>query len=412
MSRRDSIKILFLTSSYPRHTHDVAAVFLRYFAESLVGQGNQVHVLAPADGKSTTTIDGAITVHRFQYFPRRWQKLAYGSGIMPNLSRAPWLWLQVPFYVTAMLWALLRLLRQEKFDLLHAHWLLPQGLIAIVAKTIHPMPLVTTAHGADAFALQGRLNAWIKRLVVAKSDAWTANTVATFSAVGAPMSTSPTRVIPMGVDIGRFANGDRNALRPLLAENDFLLLFVGRLVEKKGVDDLLRALVLLPADLKPRTRLWIVGDGDRRAALEKAAVESAIDKQVRFWGMVPNQDLPNFYAAADLFVAPSTEARSGDSEGQGVVLLEAFAARLCVLASRSGGIDAVVRDRHTGILVQPNRPQELAAAIEQLMRNSALRTTLAANAYDAVKERYDWQRIAGEFDKLYREFIPSAGQHN
>ena len=213
MSRRDSIKILFLASSYPRHKHDVAAVFLRYFAESLVGQGNQVHVLAPADGKSTTTIDGAITVHRFQYFPRRWQKLAYGSGIVPNLSHSPWLWLQVPFYVLAMLWTLLRLLRQENFDLLHAHWILPQGLIGILAKTIHPIPLVTTAHGADAFAFKGRLNSFIKRLVVSKSDAWTANTAATFSAVGDQISMSPARLIPMGVDIDRFANGDRKALR-------------------------------------------------------------------------------------------------------------------------------------------------------------------------------------------------------
>src|SRR5512147_1443913 len=160
MSRRESIKVLFLASSYPRDEHDVAAVFLRYMAESLVAHGNQVHVLAPADGKSATTIDGAITVHRFQYFPQRWQKLAYGSGIVPNLSHSPWLWLQVPFYVIAMLWALLRLLRQEKFDLLHAHWLLPQGLIGILAKTIHPIPLVTTAHGADVFALKDRLNAW------------------------------------------------------------------------------------------------------------------------------------------------------------------------------------------------------------------------------------------------------------
>jgi glycosyltransferase involved in cell wall biosynthesis len=412
MSRRDSIKILFLTSSYPRHTHDVAAVFLRYFAESLVGQGNQVHVLAPADGKSATAIDGAITVHRFQYFPQRWQKLAYGSGIMPNLSRSPWLWLQVPFYLLAMLWTLLRLLRRERFDVLHAHWILPQGLIGVVAKTIHPIPLVTTAHGADAFALKGRLNSFIKQLVISRSDAWTANTSATSSAVGNKVSTPPARVYPMGVDIERFANGDRTALRALAAENDFLLLFVGRLVEKKGVDDLLRALALLPAVLKQRVRLWIIGDGDRRAALEKTAVDLAVDKQVRFWGMVRNQDLPNFYAAADLFVAPSTVARSGDSEGQGVVFLEAFAARLCVLATRSGGIDAVVHDRHTGILVRPNQPQEIAAAIEQLMCNAALRTTLAANAYDEVKERYDWHHIAGEFDKLYREFIPSAGHHN
>jgi glycosyltransferase involved in cell wall biosynthesis len=406
-TRPTQLKVLFLASSYPRNESDSAAVFLRYLAEALAARGVEVHVLAPADGKSTSTIEAGIIVHRFQYFPAPWQKLAYGSGIMPNLSRSPWLWLQVPFYVLAMTYRLLRLLRQERFDLLHAHWIVPQGLIGVLAKTIHPIPLVATAHGADAFAFKGRLNKFIKRLVVAKSDAWTANTPATSSAIDDNTSARSARIIPMGVDLARFATGDRAALRTLVAEETFLLLFVGRLVEKKGVDDLLRALALLPTALKQRTALWVVGDGDRKPALEKAAKDFAIDEQTRFWGMVRNQELANFYAAADLFVAPSVEAQSGDTEGQGVVFLEAFAARACVLATRVGGIDAVVRDRRTGILVQPNQPKELALAIEKLNNDPALRATLVENAYAEVNQRYDWQRIAGEFDKLYREILSS-----
>jgi len=408
MSRPPPLKILFLTSSYPRHEHDVASVFLHYFASSLVARGNQVHVLAPAEGKDGVAADGAITVHRFQYFPQRWQKLAYGSGIMPNLNRSPLLWLQVPFYVLSMLWALVRLMRQEKFDVLHAHWILPQGLIAIVVKTIQPIPLVTTAHGADAFALKGRLNGFVKRLVISTSDAWTANTEATAAAVQTNYSRTSARIIPMGVEIERFSNGDRSTLRGLVDQSEFLLLFVGRLIEKKGVDDLLRALALLPAAFRSRTRLWIIGEGDLRSTLEKTAVDCAIDQQVRFWGVVRNQDLPDYYAAADLFIAPSIEARSGDTEGQGVVLLEAFAARLCVIATRCGGIDAVVRDQHTGILVPPNDPKRIAAAIETLITDTALRTRLADNAFAEVRERYDWQYIAGEFDKLYRELVSSA----
>ena len=410
MSRRQPLKILFLTSSYPRDEQDVASVFLRYFAEALAARGNEIHVLAPADGYSDSKQEGNIHVHRFQYFPLHWQKLAYGSGMMPNLGRSPCLWLQVPFYALAMTYRLLRLLGQEKFDLLHAHWILPQGLIGVLAKTIHPIALVTTAHGADAFALKGWLKKFIKRLVVAKSDAWTANTPATSSAIDDWTSARPVRIIPMGIDIARFANGNRAVLRALLAEENFLLLFVGRLVEKKGVDDLLRALAILPPALKQRTVLWIVGDGDRRPALEKAARDLAIDGQTRFWGMVPNQELANFYAAADLFVAPSVEAKSGDTEGQGVVFLEAFAARTCVLATRVGGIDAVVRDQHTGILVQPNQPKDLALAIAKLMNDSALRATLVESACAEVKNHYDWQRIAGEFDKLYREILSSPRQ--
>ncbi len=403
-------KVLFLASSYPRNEQDSAAVFLRYLAEALAARGYQVHVLAPADGKSETTLEGQVIVRRFQYFPLRWQKLAYGSGIIPNLKRSPWLWLQVPCYALAMTLALRRLLRQERYDVLHAHWIMPQGPIGVLAKKIYSIPLITTAHGADAFALQGWLSRLIKRMVVAQSDAWTANTPATSRAIDSDTAPRPVRVIPMGVDSARFANGDRAALRTLVAEDNFLLLFVGRLVEKKGADDLLRALALMPAALKRRIVLWIVGEGDQKPALEKAAKNLAIDGQTRFWGMVGNQDLPNFYAAADLFVAPSIEAQSGDTEGQGVVLLEAFAARACVLATHVGGIEAVVRDQCTGILVQPNQPKEIAFVIEKLMNDAPLRKTLVDNAYAEVKERYDWQRIAGEFDKLYREFLPSPRQ--
>src|SRR5262245_49788530 len=409
MTQRFPPKVLFLSSSYPRNKSDTASVFLRYLAEALATRGNEIHVLAPAAGKSETKVECRVIVHRFQYFLARWQKLAYGSGIMPNLKRAPWLWLQVPFFLMAMTWSVLRLLREERFDLLHAHWIVPQGLIGALAKKLNHVPLISTAHGADAFDLRGGFNGFLKRLAVSASDAWTTNTPATSKAIERQAS-MPPHVIPMGVNIDLFANGDRARLRRLVPENTFLLLFVGRLVEKKGGDDLLRALALLPPALVQRTLLWIVGDGDRKLALEQGAKDLGVDQKVRFWGLVSNQDLPNFYAAADLFIAPSIEASSGDTEGQGVVFLEAFAARVCVLATRVGGIDAVVHDHVTGLLVPPNQPKELALAIEKLLNDSALRQTLVSNAFAEVKERYDWQTIATEFEKLYRAVWDSLGR--
>ena len=409
MTRQHPLKVLFLTSSYPRNESDTAAVFLRYLAGELAARGLQVHVLAPADGRSESKTEGKLIVHRFQYFPARWQKLAYGSGIMPNLKRSPRLWLQVPFYLLAMTLSLLRLLRVERFDVLHAHWIVPQGLIGALARKIFSVPLITTAHGGDAFALQGWFSRLIKRQVVANSDAWTTNTSATSKAIE-PGASTPPHVIPMGVDIARFANGERAALRRSLPDDQFLLLFVGRLVEKKGCDDLLRALALLPPALGQRTTLWIVGDGDQKTILEKTATDLGIDRQMRFWGAVSNQNLPDFYAAADLFIAPSIEARSGDTEGQGVVILEAFAARAGVLATRIGGISSMVRDQATGLLVEPGNPRALAAAIDQLLNDLELRKRLADNAFAEVTARYSWARIAGEFEKLYREVLGSLGR--
>src|SRR5688572_13105772 len=381
MSEQHGLKVLFLTSSYPRSPEDTASVFLRYLAEHLADRGLEVHVLAPADTSSGTTFEGKVTVHRFQYFPSRHQRLAYGSGIMSNLQRSPWLWLQVPFFVLAMAYSLLRMIGREQIHLVHAHWILPQGLIGVVAKYLRHVPLVTTVHGADAFTLRGGLASALKRFFVAHSDAWTANTPATLCAVDPAAITPRVHVIPMGVDTDLFASGDPAGLRQHLPGQGFLLLFVGRLVDKKGCRSLLEGFSLLPPALRNRTTLWIVGDGEQRSQLEQTTKDLGLAQKVRFWGAISNQRLPEFYAAADLFVAPSIEAASGDTEGQGVVILEAFAGRACVLATRIGGIDAVVQEDVTGGLVAFNRPRDLARAMEKLLNNPDLRARLVNNAF-------------------------------
>src|ERR1041385_4697329 len=101
------LKILMVASSYPRAADDTASIFLRYLAESVARRGHDVRVLVPAESAGGVRLEGSVRVHRFPYLPAKWQKLAYGSGIMPNLRRAPWLWLEVPFFTAAMTAALL-----------------------------------------------------------------------------------------------------------------------------------------------------------------------------------------------------------------------------------------------------------------------------------------------------------------
>jgi glycosyltransferase involved in cell wall biosynthesis len=398
------IKILLLASSYPRSRADSASIFLRQFAEKLSARGIDVHVLAPSDGKTDTTLEGMVTVHRFQYRPVCLSHgLAYGSGIVANLKQNPWLWLQVPFFLMSMIFALGRLIRSEQPDVIHAHWILPQGLIAVLIKYLYKIPVVVTAHGADAFAFRGQLANSLKRFAVAKSDAWTTNTRATGEAIGLAASLPAPDIIPMGVDVEQFSGGNPTSLRGELRSDDFLVLFVGRLVEKKGCYDLLEAFSLLPNDLRARTSLWIVGQGAEYDGLHAFATRLGIRPKVRFGGAVSNHRLPDFYAAADLFVAPSIQAESGDTEGQGVVFLEAFAARRCVLSTRVGGIAEVVTDGATGLLVEPNAPRQLAAAMESLLSDAALRNRLAENGFQRVTQRYGWEKIAAAFETLYRK---------
>jgi len=149
----------------------------------------------------------------------------------------------------------------------------------------------------------------------------------------------------------------------------------------------------------------VIGDGEHRTRLEEYAKNLGVSQKTRFWGRISNHLLPDFYAAADLFVAPSVEAQSGDTEGQGVVFLEAFATRLCVVTTRVGGISEVVQDGYTGVLVEPRNPQQLATTMEKLLGNERLRAELAENAFAKVKKYYDWDKIAKDFEDFYRAVV-------
>lgn len=391
------LSVLMLASSYPRGRDDNAAIFLRLLAEHLDARGVRVGVIAPADASVGVASEGGVRVRRFSYFPSPWRRLAYGSGILSNLARNPALWLQVPFFILSMTFVTLRSIARNRPDVVHAHWVIPQGLVALVARLFFGTPVVISAHGSDAFVLKGTVLAWIKRLCLRKSDAWTSNTRLTSIALGAVDSTPEPRIIPMGVDVNRFSAGNGDELRRGLSADTYVVLFVGRLVKIKGVDDLVRAYALLPGNLKTGSVLWVVGTGDQEQQLRDLAAEFGIEDRVRFWGSVPNDQLPHFYAAADLFVGPSVE------EGQGVVFLEAFAARTCVLATRAGGIADVVEHGRTGILVEPGSPDELAEAMAGLLSDENRRAALAANAFEQASEVYSWDKVAGEFEAVYQD---------
>ena len=214
----------------------------------------------------------------------------------------------------------------------------------------------------------------------------------------------------MGVDVSLFSKGDPAALRRELPEGDYLMLFVGRLIENKGCLDLIHALALFSEKIRARTALWVVGDGDQRECLEHAARAAGVAERVRFFGAVHHRRLPDFYATADLVVIPSGPRTSGESEGQSLVVLEAFAARACVVATSIGGITSMVRNRETGMLVEPADPVALSKAAEELLEEPALRCLISEKAHAQVRERYSWDRIAAEFKALYGEIVKGARQ--
>jgi glycosyltransferase involved in cell wall biosynthesis len=201
---------------------------------------------------------------------------------------------------------------------------------------------------------------------------------------------------------------EREDLRRSLRLGDGpVLLFVGRLVAQKGVADLLQALAILSDDW-PTGSVVIVGDGPERARLEARASELNIEGRVHFAGLVDPVRVPDFLAAADVFVAPSKTDRDGAAEGQGLAVIEAMLAGLPVVASRSGGLVDAVRPDETGLLVDENAPDQIAAAVARLLRDSHLARRLADQARAMALESYSAIATAEAFSRLFAEVTANA----
>lgn len=394
------LKVLMLTSSYPRSDCDNSSIFLRYLANNLAQQQVAVHILAPDHLLvDHAKLDSGVTNHWFQYLPKQWQRLAYGSGILPNLKKNKLLYLQIPFFLIAMFVSLFFLCRKIKPDVIHAHWVIPQGFIAIIVGKLLNIPVIATAHGGDAFSLNTSLLSCLKAFTLKHCHAWTSNTKATAETFGMANNISKPIIIPMGVDIERFQSG--NAAKLLDKDDRKIILFVGRLVEKKGVKYLIEAFSQLPLETLNTSVLWIIGDGDERAMLEKQAQRLGI-KNIKFWGQVQNKQLPDYYAAASVFVAPSVVDSKGDTEGQGVILLEAMASKTPIIATTVGGIQEVITHEETGLLVPSNNSTELSASIQHMLTNKKITDDCTKKALLKTNETYSWEAVSQQFISAFK----------
>ncbi len=210
-------------------------------------------------------------------------------------------------------------------------------------------------------------------------------------------------VVPNGVDPDRFRPQDDTALRQRLGLSDrSLLLTVGRLVPRKGIDTVLRALPTI-AEGCPDVTYVIAGTGPDQARLERLADRLGLQRRVRFVGDVDHDQLPLYYSAADLFVMPAREDPP-DVEGFGLVFLEANACGTPVIGARSGGIPDAVRDGETGLLVPPNAPDALAEAALRVLADPDLAETLGQQGRRRAVREASWDHIADRiYDLLTRE---------
>ncbi len=408
------LDLLFLTQTYPRFEEDTAAPFLRDLARALVRGGDRVTVVLPrGEGLTLQGVgqDG-VEVIPFPYAPPAWEVLGYGRTLAADERVRGKAMLVTPFYLLAARRAVAKLLARRRFDLVHAHFLVPNGVAVAPLPTPAkgPTTLAVGLHGSDVFLAEKRGARTLTRFALRRTALLTGcspELVSRVCALGFPAERS--RVIPYGVDVRAFTprgtcregNGWRDWREKLgIPTAAPLLLGVGRMATKKGFQILLETLPRLFA-ARPDAHVVLAGGGDRLAEFTAVAAASPWADRVHFPGAVLRDTLPDLYRAADLFVLPAVHDTRGNVDGLPNVILEAMASGLPVVASGISGIPLAVESERTGLLVPEGDADALRTALLRLLAEPDLARAMGERGRRKAESELTWEAVAGRYREGY-----------
>jgi glycosyltransferase involved in cell wall biosynthesis len=404
------MNICVLTHTYPRFPDDINAPFVEHLVEEIARQGEAVSVLTAYDPAwRRTPGDHTVDLRTYRYiWPERLHILGYSRTIEGNVRFRKRVMLLSPFLFAGAYRAFSALVREKKPDLLHAHWILPNGWIAAQVSKRTGVPLLVTTHGSDVFtAEKNPLFGHMARSAAAQAHSITApspDMIARLGALG--IDTGKIGLVPNAVQAD-FAEtvtaAEVSALRDRLGipADDMVVLAMGRMVHVKGFPYLLEAFAAVARNHE-RVRLVLGGGGVLYEDMRKLARDLGIGEQVIMPGPVMRNDVPVYYRMADLFVVPSVRHESGAVDGLPVVVPEAMAAGLPVVASNVGGIPVLIRDGSNGILVPERDVGAIAEAIRRLLADGDLRRRFGERSRAIVREAVNYPALAGHFRNLYR----------
>lgn len=392
-------KVLVIGSVYPRFHEDAEVPWLRTSIAHLKKAGLDIQVLAPAyKGLKSHEIDG-VKVNRFRYAPAKWEFLTHEEGAPSKMANKPWLQLLAIPYIISGFFKCIKICRKFKPDIIHAHWPFPHAYIALGAAKLFKIPLVLNFHGAELLLI--RKKKWVKPLLkfaISQAQAVFANSSFTASKIKALRNVN-VEWSPYGTTL---ETGTGNA-EPHPVQGKFKILFVGRHIERKGIRYLIEAAKYLPRD---QFEIRIVGVGDLTEQLkELAAHVSGNSAEIIFTGKLSPEALANEYKTANVFTLPAIVDSKGDTEGLGVVLIEAMELGLPIVASNVGGIPDVVIDGETGILVPEKDPEALANAYKRLAAEPELVKHLLVGSQKRIAECFTWDGIIQRQIAVYNKVL-------
>lgn len=410
------MRILMLTTSYPLYRGETTAPFIEEIAAALVARGHTIHLVAPWHPElQRAPVERGVHLHFYHYAPHPNLNIwGYAQALHADTYLKAEALGVAPLALLASMRALQQVIAQQQeaglppFDLVQAHWVLPNAAPTVPLARLNRLPLIVSLHGNDIYLAE---RFWpvtpVAGLTLRAATAITAcsNDLRTRAVqLGAPPLRST--VIPYGINIAEF-RPDADARATLrneleIAEGTPLVVGLGRLVYKKGFGVLLDAWHTVLTH-EPRALLVLVGYGDLREQLEHQAWQLGVAHRVRFVGQAERRRAAAFLAAADVFALPIV--RDHGTDGLPNVLLEAMGAGRAIVASQIAGVPDVLEHETHGLLVPDRDPDALAVAILRLFNDRALAARLGAAARHRIETELTWDDTAARFEQVYLQAV-------
>ena len=393
--------VLVLTTSFPLDSTIAVGIHVIEKCRHLVKNGINVKVIAPhhTGGKRKEVIDG-IEIRRFRYFfPAKWQRLAYGAGIPTNIKNSLFAKIQLPFFLFSFIISALK--ETKHYNIIHCHWAIA-GLVGVIAGKLYKKRVVLMMHGAEVFVLGKNP---VLKFILKNVDYLISNSTFTEKKTLEVYPVPNHQVISPGVDIKRFYPQKKIPyLRKILniSEEDIFILAIGKFIPRKGFEYLIKAFNIIVNQRKTTNiKLRIGGRGPLKKKYETMIKDYGLNSCISFLRNINDAEIPSYYSEADIFVLPSIVDDRGDTEGLGVVLIEAMACQTPCIASNVGGIPDIIKDGINGFLIEQRNLKVLVERIFRLADNKELRIKIGINGYESVKENFNWNSISKKIIKVY-----------
>ena len=403
------ISVLMTTSTLPRWKGDAEQNIVFKIAKNIKAYSSRldITILAPSYPGALfhEKIDG-IEIIRYRYFLNRHEKLCYNGGIMANVRQNKLIIFLIPFLLFFQLLNIIKINKKKKIDIIHAHWIIPQGIIAAIYKKLFnkKIKLIVNAHGVDVYSFNSPAFRFLK--------AFTLRTADHISAVSHDLASeiknkfykaNNVSIIPNAINLNKFIPKlEISRLKEKHRIKSHCLLFVGRLAPKKGVIYIIKAMPKI-LDYFPDTKLLIVGYGQLEKKLKTEAAKIGLEKNIEFTGSIPNSQIPRYYNLADIFIGPSIVSDDNDTEGFGIVFIEAMACATPVITTATGGIIDIVIPNKNGLIVPPKDSEAIAKMSIDLLRNKDKRKLLGKYGRDTVINKFNWKKIIPQYINLYEK---------